>query len=262
MCESAGLTVVAMTQNVWGAAPFWPRRRRRLARLIDRSRPDVIGLQEVLSREGEGRTSQAHELADLVGGYHALFAPSSPSRAGGGEGVAILSRFPLRDHTVLVLSQNRADRLDRFGPRVVLRALADLPVGLVEIFVTHLSLSHQARARTVGEILEFADSTNQCAKSAGSLMLGDLNATPDDPALGMLTGPEGRWLDVWREANDSHRRGETWPAFAPVRRIDYVLAAPRDGWRIDWGQRTGLAGSDHRGVIGRLTRVPGAVNPS
>src|SRR5947208_2663649 len=137
---------IVLTQNIWGGAPLWNARRRSLARRIARLRPDIIGLQEVHARDPGGVTSQAHHLGDCAGEYHTVFAPGRVTPSGWCEGVAILSRHPIREHSVTTLTEDRNDVLDRFGPRVVLRALVELPEGPVDVFVTHLSVSHRARA--------------------------------------------------------------------------------------------------------------------
>ena len=81
-----GRPMIVLTQNIWGGAPFWKARRRPLARLLGRLRPDVVALQEVHAPLNDLEPGQASELAGLVGGYQAVFArgrspPRGPPRA-------------------------------------------------------------------------------------------------------------------------------------------------------------------------------------
>lgn len=114
--------LTVLTQNIWGGAPFWTVRRRSLARRIAALRPDIVGLQEVHAPDIGGSESQAHELCGLVGGYEATFEPGRVAASGACEGVAILSRHAIVGRSAITLSQGGGDRLDRYGPRVVLRA--------------------------------------------------------------------------------------------------------------------------------------------
>jgi endonuclease/exonuclease/phosphatase family metal-dependent hydrolase len=251
--------MTVLTQNIWGVAPLWMLRRKALASLIAKIRPDVIGLQEVHAHDPIGADSQAHELAHLTEGYEAIFAPARIEPSGRCEGVAVLSRHPVIDWQASPLTHDSQDALDRFGPRVVLHALVETPDGLVDAFVTHLSLSRQARSRTVPELLAFATRVRARSSSRGALLMGDLNAKPDEPTIGILEGGDGQsgsgWLDAWRSANGPGVRGATWPAIAPYRRIDYVFVQPTDRWVVDSCWRGAVTGSDHLGVVARLGLV-------
>ncbi len=167
-----------LTQNLWGGAPFWRLRRKALARAIARAQPDLIGLQEVHSPDPGGAESQAHELARLLRIDNVIFAAGRTTRYGRSEGVALLSRHPILEWESKPLTHDTDDVRDRFGPRVVLRALVETPDGRVDAFVTHLSLSRRARSRTIPELLDFASRVRARSSSAGGLLMGDLNAEP------------------------------------------------------------------------------------
>ncbi len=247
--------LTVLTLNIWGGAPFWRLRRKALASLIARVRPDLIGLQEVHAPGPNGAASQAHELARLATGYDVIFSPGRVAAAGRSEGVAILSRHPVLDWEATHLTREADDRRDRFGPRVMLRALVGTPEGRVDAFVTHLSLSRSARLRTVPELLDFASRGRARSASRGAVLMGDLNAEPDEPAIALLEGggepSAGGWLDAWASANGADARGGTWPAIAPYRRIDYIFSQPADGWAVHACRRA-MTASDHLGLVARL----------
>lgn len=212
-----------LTQNIWGGAPLWNLRCRWLARRIALLGADIIGLQEVHAPNPDGGMSRAHQLGDLLGGHQVVFAPGRITPSGRCEGGAILSRHPIRNHSVASLTLDRSDGLDRFGPRVVLHALLDIPEVPVDVFVTHLSVSRRARGRTIHELLAFSREPTRWS-GRGAILLGDLNAEPDEAIVSILEGggevDGDTWLDAWRTANGHERRGRTWPAVAPYRRID------------------------------------------
>lgn len=250
--------LTVLTQNIWGGAPFWRLRRKALARGIARMQPDLIGLQEVHASDPSGAESQAHELARLIRGYDVIFSPGRMTPLGRSEGVAILTRHPILDWESAHLTQDADDALDRFGPRVVLRVLVETPIGRVDAFVTHLSLSRRARSRTVPELLAFASRGRALSSSRRAVLMGDLNAEPDEESIGDLKGGEGEscggWLDAWTSANGAGAPGGTWPAIGPHRRIDYILVQPTDAWAIRSCRRA-LTASDHLGVLARLEPV-------
>src|SRR5688572_7970801 len=71
-----------------------------IAKLINTARPDLVALQEIdVFTDRSGKTlHQARELARLTGMYS--FFGKALDFQGGEYGVAILSRFPLRDSAV------------------------------------------------------------------------------------------------------------------------------------------------------------------
>jgi endonuclease/exonuclease/phosphatase family metal-dependent hydrolase len=244
-------TLVVLTQNAWGGAAGWAVRKPTLARAIDLLKPDVVGLQEVhaSATSGDG-ASQAHELAALLPGYRAHFAAGKQSPDGTREGVALLTRGAVHATSFEKLTLDRADPWDGESQRVVLHARVD-GVTLdrpLDLFVTHLSLSRQARGRTVAELLDFVERT----RSRDAVLMGDLNATPDEE---IITRLGERWIDAWGSRHPG-RRGGTWPAIAPFKRLDYVFV-PREGELVvRTCHRLPYAGSDHLGLVAHLRRRP------
>jgi endonuclease/exonuclease/phosphatase family metal-dependent hydrolase len=269
-----------LTQNVWGGVPGWERRRLLLARALARHRPDVIGLQEVhatpadATRSGapahlngsptsgaRGATafgrlpSQAHELAAMLGGYTAYFAPARRAASGAAEGVALLCKSTAHEQAVHSLTLDSNDLLDRNNQRVVLCATIEAGSRRVDVFVTHLSLSARARLRTVFELLAFAERERRRSGSEGAVLLGDFNAPSEERAISEIEKAAlngSPWCDAWKAAHGPYARGGTWPAIMPVRRIDYVFFQPREQWSVETCERLSFAGSDHLGVTASL----------
>lgn len=238
------------TQNIWGGVARWPARRELLATRLDALRPEVVALQEVHAASGELEASQAHELAARVGGYKVFFAPGRRAVSGVCEGVALLVRRDARGHDPLALTLDPSDRFEGANQRVVVAATVEHPEGPVDVFATHLSLSRNSRTRTARELLDFAKSVRERSGSIAAVVMGDLNASPDEPAVEAI---ESEWFDVWRARGDAKtNRGGTWPAVLPFRRLDYVFAQPSTRVTVGECRRVPYSGSDHLGVYAQL----------
>jgi endonuclease/exonuclease/phosphatase family metal-dependent hydrolase len=256
--------LVVLTQNAWGGAALWGHRRALLARLIRDLQPGIVGLQEVHAPAAAGGAGQAGELAALAGGYRAWFAPGRVAASGACEGVALLCREDVEviDHSVEALTLDRDDPLEGHSQRVVLRAAIRRGPAVLDVLVTHLSLSRSARLRTVRELLAFAARERRRSGSAGAVLMGDLNALPGEEAIRHLQGdaPDAGWLDAWSHLHP-RAPGGTWPAGLPLRRIDYVFAQPKDRWTVVRCDRMPYAGSDHLGIAAEL-RIDADLGPS
>jgi hypothetical protein len=105
----------------------------------------------------------------------------------------------------------------------------------VDVFTTHLSLSHLAREAAAVEIQAWA---SQRSSAAYQFLLGDFNAEPQEKSFRFLVGadPEaelrghtGNWTDAWTaaELKGGHgggaQGGLTFPSWRPEKRIDFVL---------------------------------------
>jgi endonuclease/exonuclease/phosphatase family metal-dependent hydrolase len=114
---------------------------------------------------------------------------------------------------------------------------------VVHVYATHLDYRPDPAVRHA----QVADMLRILAEDTGpQVLLGDLNATADAPELAPL------WaglLDAWPAAHGP-AGGETYPATAPVRRIDYVTA--RRGIRVGGVAVPAPAASDHRPVVADL----------
>ena len=92
-----------VTWNVlWRFEPDWRARERAIMTALEQLGPDVLGLQECWSFDG---VSQAHAIADRLGGHAAFDGPSlppvpqppeHPDQAGVLMGVGLVSRWPIR----------------------------------------------------------------------------------------------------------------------------------------------------------------------
>lgn len=201
--------------------------------LIAASGAGIVGLQETaggrLTAGGfDGVRWLAHEL-----GYHAAVGPSTRLAS---YGVALLSAWPIRDERVVVLPQRNS------ATRVALAATVESPFGPLPVVVAHLETAGDVRIAQAERVVELARETGNLDRT---VVLGDLNATPDERPYEVLTESLD---DPWA---GSGAAGNTYSASDPRRRIDYALVG-RD-WQAERGVVVGMSGvSDHLGVSVRI----------
>ena len=102
---------------------------------------DVLLLQEVKQDENQRQCAAEHLAAAL--GYHVVYSPAATGVTD--LGLAILSRFPLRDKDVRALK--RCNLRFRSRSRIALAATAESPWGPVRILNTHLDTRVNTRER-------------------------------------------------------------------------------------------------------------------
>jgi endonuclease/exonuclease/phosphatase family metal-dependent hydrolase len=224
----------------------------RVAAIIKRENPDIVALQEVdVGVPRSGGVDQLQELSRLTG------MPGWFGKAimldGGAYGNAMLSRFPLADPG----NPPRAIGLNPPGTseaRCVLESDIQIRPGLtMKILVTHFDTNPKTtpmNALTLNHSFQFM------TPGAGILM-GDLNATPDNEALKEL----GK---LWKRLAGSPE-APTWPSHAlddqekdrEPRSIDHILVRPAAAWRqIAFKVLDEPVASDHRPVVAELEYAP------
>lgn len=254
----ASLNVRVLTLNVWNREGPWDRRRELLRAWLERLQPDLLGLQEV-SRD---------QLADLVAPeYHREWL-------GRESGIAVVSRWPLRERTELELIGDG----DGSGG-CALRVIADSPHGAIGFCcaTTFYYLPHHGhkREKQMPQLAQFARG-NVKRDGYPPILVGDFNA--DDQSaeirylkgLQSLDGSSAYFVDAWAFAGDGGP-GTTWSRrndFAsgwllPDRRLDYIFVGhPRLSDRAGLVERCevvcdecqdGVWPSDHFGVYAILS---------
>jgi endonuclease/exonuclease/phosphatase family metal-dependent hydrolase len=216
----------------------------RVAGVVRESGADIVLLQEVdRLTTRSGRVDQVDALRRLTG-MHGAFGRTLDFQ-GGGYGIAVLSRWPIVRDTLVHLAidppQERAG--GSHEPRGALHAVIARGADTVHVLNTHLDASRDDRYRRQ-ESAGVAALARAIAARGGTLLVGgDLNSEPGAVALSTLAAAGMR--DAWAECGAGP--GLSFPAAAPVKRIDYLLltgSARCTGARVLESEA-----SDHRGVL-------------
>lgn len=270
-------TLRVLTLNLWGAEPPLERRMALTAAAITALRPDVVALQEVQDRPPT-LPNQAAALA-TASGMTSVFAPAVAFR-GGHEGLAILSRFPVRAQVATPLPHATAEEA-----RVLLSVAIETGLAAPTwVHTTHLNYRlHHGRERE-DQVMAIADVVAARPDDVPQIVLGDFNARPESDEIRWLCGLTtlaGRrvfFQDAWA-ALHPEVTGWTWASanpqtkalgfLQPNRRLDYVFvtAARRDGRGrildcrivLDQPDADGIFASDHFGVLAEVQLVPDGV---
>ncbi|HEX6589091.1 MAG TPA: endonuclease/exonuclease/phosphatase family protein [Longimicrobiales bacterium] len=216
----------------------------RVAALIAETAADLVLLQEV--DRGTMRSGGVDQLAELERrtGLHGAFGRTLDYQ-GGEYGIAVLSRWPIRSDTLIALpvepAQERAG--GSYEPRGALRVVVARPGGDVAVVNTHLDASgdDHYRRQEVESVRRIAASLR--ASDALSVVGGDFNAEPGTPTIRTMLG-DG-WRDAWSECGSGEAL--TYPAAAPLKRIDYLFIP--DGAGCTAARALETTTSDHRPVL-------------
>lgn len=202
-----------------------------IAEVILHEEPDIVALQEVDKDAARSNLEfQSYRLGQLTG-MSSLFRQAIPLNGGGEYGLAVLSRFP-------IVSSEKVELTSGGEQRILVVAEITLPDGRPLAFAnTHMGLDSVERATQATEIVDVL------AERPLALLMGDFNADTDEPAYATF---EASMLDVFSAAGDGP--GETFPATAPDRRIDYIMQS------LDWlppvrAWVPETTASDHRPIV-------------
>ncbi len=200
----------------------------RVAAVVRELAPDVLLLQETGSRRDLRRFA-----AEV--GLRAARDPWSPLRRRVKNAVLLAEPWSLVSFRLERFVDAR-----RWYPRGALIARASAGPADIWAISIHLGLGGAERARQASRVTGLVA---EVVAGVDELVIvgGDLNATPDMPATARISGA---LRDAWDQAGDG--QGWTFPASAPMARIDYVFVG--DGGSIV-AARVGAEGasraSDH-----------------
>lgn len=257
---------------------------QRLARIIEASAADVVGLNEVyhpLVPPGDSRAaldSLARAL-DMDVAFGVALTPQLAFASPAAYGNALLARFPVLAH-----AGHHLPPVEGHEQRGLLEARLLLPDGSTTLsaYVTHLD--HRSEAVRLAQVAAALQWTSR-DRGRPHLLLGDLNAVaPGDyegqPAeSAALATPEhlahlaehepqvvprllrAHYVDAGATAGDP---APTFPSSAPLVRIDYIFAstalAPSLQWCQPWQTEETPLASDHLPVLAEfdLAALPGS----
>lgn len=211
---------------------------RRIADVINREQPDLVGLQEV--DRGVKRTEGKDEIAELAAltRMHFAFAPNLDFQ-GGKYGVAILSRMPLNSIMHLMFENKReAER------RGMLNVEVNVDGKLINFVTTHLDYQYAD-----GRLFETEQLLKDLEEVKGPLIVvADFNDVPEGSAYKLM---DTLFDDAWIVSR-AKGEGFSYPADKPVKRIDHIFYRPSNRVRAKKAWVVETLASDHVPVMAEL----------
>jgi endonuclease/exonuclease/phosphatase family metal-dependent hydrolase len=210
----------------------------RIAEVINRQHPDLVGLQEV--DRGVQRTQRIDEIAEIakLTRMESAFA-FNLAYQGGQYGVAILSRFPIieTDHR-LFKNLREAER------RGFIRAQVNFHGRKLNFVTTHLDYQFDdGRIYEAEQLLAGLKDVQEPL-----IVVGDFNDIPTGGAYKLMSG---QFADAWIESA-APEQGLSYPADKPAKRIDYILSRRTDSIRTKNAWTVSTLASDHVPVVADL----------
>jgi len=185
----------------------------RTAKLIREQKPDLVALQEVDRNANRTEKQDQPALLEKLTGLKVVYGKTLNHASGGEYGIAILSRFPIKESKMTPLPLQAG-----YEPRGLLEADIELENGQVVRFAcTHLChRSEEGRMQQVKRI-------NDLLKDAGlAILCGDFNAPPESATIKTI-------LEQWTDAGD---QTPTFSSTNPSRKIDYVFYRPQSRLKV------------------------------
>lgn len=205
-----------------------------LAIIIEESGADVVGLQEIsrgwLIWGGVDMLTWLSQRLDMP--Y--VSGPTSDAQWGN----AILSRYPIVRAEIFPLPPD--DALLRRGYIV-----AEIDVGGGTLILINTHFSHRGRNYAVRE-MQASELAHAWNGAAATVIVGDMNATPDSDAMQTLSG--AGLVNV--AAETCTPPVHTSPAGNPSRQIDYIWVSPDVGFSDC--EIPQIPASDHLPVIATI----------
>jgi endonuclease/exonuclease/phosphatase family metal-dependent hydrolase len=263
--ESTDRVVRVLVWNVHaGADADGVPNLERVAARIRAERADVVLLQELdRGATRSGGVDQPATLARLTG-LEVAFGKSLDFQ-GGDYGIGVLARWPIEASQVVPLPvdppQARSGGLTT--PRVALVVRLRAPFGRLVVVNSHIDAQRDDRWRRqeATQLAALVDSLvrQEGARGATVLLGGDMNSEPASAAQALLRGDGGAdardargapgrrdaWTACGGAPDDSSAR--TYPAKAPVKRIDYLYLTGRASCRA--ARVLDDQASDHRALL-------------
>jgi endonuclease/exonuclease/phosphatase family metal-dependent hydrolase len=229
--DSTVLPVRVMTYNIRFNQPIdtmWKRRRGCLSSTVRFHQPTVLGVQE----------GQLHQLMDLEAQLYGYERIGVGRRSGGGEFNALLyqtSRLELLEKDTFWLSETPEEPGTRGWDASYRRTATWARFrdrwtdGVFVVLNTHFDNDGDtARVESARLVRQRMDAI---ASGAPFVLMGDLNARPDDRPLRMLTRADSVLHDAMHASHTPHHGPASTfngfgPRVLPNRRIDYILTTP------------------------------------
>ena len=191
---------------------------KRVAAVIDSADAEIVLLQEVDRKtQRSGGVDHFAELRSLTG-MSGVFGKSLDYQ-GGEYGIAVLSRWKVDSIAAVPLKvEPPQERSGTYESRIALHVVVHTERGALHIVNTHLDAGAPGTYRKQELIGIMAHIQRTVPADQPVLLGGDLNARPNTDDIGAVSFA---LTDAFGQCGSG--AGETFPAHAPDRRIDYLF---------------------------------------
>jgi endonuclease/exonuclease/phosphatase family metal-dependent hydrolase len=188
----------------------------RTGNVIKEWQPDLVAVQEVdKNTQRTNNTDQAKLLAEQLK-MHFVFGKAIAFQ-GGEYGLALLSRFPILEHQMVLLPPEVQQ--EQRGVLIAKIGIPDAKGKMICFASTHLSVASQAERAVQIEKIDALLSEG----SEPVILAGDFNARPENESI-------VRFLTNWKDTADPAWGKSVTPLRS--RRIDYIFLRSKDLWRV------------------------------
>ena len=217
-------SIKVLTYNLMGMKPDtdWETRLYHTIQHIKEIDPDIIGVQEMNSIGGDHMGHMIVDSLEATFGINYYFYDAVTHTSWGqfDESVGIISKYP-------VIASNHLELTAGIFPRVVVWNLISTPIGMVNLFSTHLSFRddhNHIRVQQVEEILEYVNVKESSYPNVGSIVVGDFNCTPNSEPISLVMTPSSgiAYKDSYKVINPNSN-GYTYPTGGLYKKIDYIF---------------------------------------
>ncbi len=227
-------TIKILSYNIhYGIGMDSQKDLKRIADVINKLNPDIVGLQEVSDSSMTAILGELTKMKAVFGPsiekeapnlYHLLEIPVPQSQLFYGD--AILSKHPFEYVGNLSIPSASSSRYEAMCMDVNLSGIygEDTHVRFINTHFDYLeTISSKVARKGAVEVIEtaFFDGSN----ALPAILTGDLNATPHSEPIELLQ--TNGWV-----TNISEKNLLTVPSVKPKKQIDYVLVRPKQKWRI------------------------------
>jgi endonuclease/exonuclease/phosphatase family metal-dependent hydrolase len=257
-----------LTLNIWNRQGPWDQRLALIRAGVRALAPDVVGLQEVLERDGD---SQADAIGEGLG-YQKAFGLAHDLGSGARFGNAVLSRWPITASRVFPLPTGTAEE-----HRSLLFTEIASPHGKLPFFTTHLNWKFHHGVVREQQVVAVAGHIKAEAPTSGlpPVLVGDFNAEPEAAEIRFLKGLQSLQGESTFLADcfglvgagpgftyDATRNPFAASTHEYPRRIDYVFVRgpdkrvrgkPLHARVVMEEVDAGIAATDHYGVYAEIT---------
>lgn len=190
----------------------------KIAKVILSANPDFVSLQEVdfKTERNEGEDLVV-ELACRTG-MIPLFGKAM-NQDSGEYGNGILSKSTFIKSRILPLPFTEGRE-----PRSALEISAEISSGdTISFIATHLDYPLDYNGDRIMQVKKINEEF--LSNKYPAILAGDLNDYPKSEVISILE-------EFWLPAYDPSRQQPTFPSNKPERKIDYIMAQPKNGWEI------------------------------